>query len=171
MVARDAGGETERRLHLSASSQHWHLWKAGNEGVTVAWGTLSPGVLQLPSPNTQSFDQGRQQSPGPTAAWRASGETGAQILAFIQNSQCACSLPACATSQHRSSVSGVPPLDVLMRQTLGSKDVGEQTCYLRPMASPLEEAPPVRGGIHSMEVHGVAVTTTWLAGGLRSSLH
>ena len=71
MVARGAGGETERRLHLSASSQHWHLWKAGSEGVTVARRTLSPGVLLLPNPNTQSFDQGWQQSSCPPAACQA----------------------------------------------------------------------------------------------------
>ena len=57
-----------------------------------------------------------------------------------------------------------------MRQILGSgEDVGEQPCYLRHKASPLEEAPPMREGIHTMEVHGD--TVTWLAEGLRSWLH
>lgn len=57
-----------------------------------------------------------------------------------------------------------------MRQILGSgEDVGEQPCYVRHKASPLEEAPPMREGIHTMEVHGD--TVTWLAGGLRSWLH
>lgn len=57
-----------------------------------------------------------------------------------------------------------------MRQILGSgEDVGEQPCYLRQKASPLEEARPLREGIHTMEEHGD--TVTWLAGGLRSLLH
>lgn len=42
-----------------------------------------------------------------------------------------------------------------MHQILGSgEDVGEQLCYLRQKASLLEEAPPMREGIHMMEVHG-----------------
>ena len=172
-MAGDAGGETERRLHLSASSQHWHLQKAGNEGVTVAWRTLSPGLLPLPNPNTQSFDQGWQQSPGPIAAWWAAfpGNWLADscLHSRTPSAHALCRLVLQASTE--ACISGMPPPDVLMRQTLGSKHVGEQTCYLRRKASPLEEAPPVRGGIHSLEVHGDAVTMTGPAGGLRRWLH
>lgn len=64
-----------------------------------------------------------------------------------------CRLALQASTQ--ASVSGVPALDVLMHQILGSgEDVGEQLCYLRQKASLLEEAPPMREGIHMMEVHG-----------------
>lgn len=135
--------------------------------------TLSTGVLPLPNPNTQSFDQGWQQSPCPTTAWQAAFRgnwlADSCLHSRTPSAHALCRLVLQASTEAR--VSGVPPPDVLMRQTLGSKDVGEQTCYLRRKASPLEEAPPVRGGIHSMEVHGDAVTMTRLAGGLRSLPH
>lgn len=139
-------GRQRRRLHLSASSQHWHLWKAGSEGATVARRTLSPGFFFSPTPIPRALIRGGSKKalvpcslPGGLR-----GKLEAQIRVLILNSQCACSVQACAARPAPALASqGNCRTGCSDRQILGEwADLGEQPCYLRQKASPLEEAHP-----------------------------